>query len=98
MKYIMEQPYEIKCEYYYHVTHGGDCCSNDNPQCQGLPCRVLLNDIINLRPNYYKDVEDTLGKELVNRIDNKDMLWATQNLQSNNVYKRTVAKYLIDNK
>ena len=100
MKYILdinERKYIIKCEHYYHVTHGGDCCSNENINCNNH-CKIEL-EILNKKSFEYKwrVLDNDEVEELMDRIDTKDLTWATQNLQSDNVYKKVVAKYLLDN-
>ena len=95
MKYIMEKKYEIKCEYYYYVTHGGDCCSHESAICpnRGLPCQIKIEDLPDHLQKY--SIDKDMAEELMDKIDNKDLAWALSNLQSNNVYKKIVANYIV---
>lgn len=103
MKYILdinERSYVIKCEYYYHVTHGGDCCSHDKPTCRNnkYPCFINI-EILNPNSIQYKwrVIDNDIAEDLMDRIDTNDLRWAIQNLQSDSTYKKVVAKYIVDN-
>ena len=83
MNYIMSEPHVLLCSFFDRctITHYNRCCS------QG--CSLDLNF------NYPHKKE--LYKELKIKIDTKDIIWALQNLQSNNKNKLIVANYLVKN-
>ena len=96
----MEDKYIIKCEHYRYVTHGGDCCSHESAICpnKGLPCVIKIEEAgFHIDNNFLITKNNKISEELMNVIDNNDLAWATANLQSNNVYKKITAKYLMDN-
>ena len=94
----MTDKYRIKCEHYYYVTHGGDCCSYKSAICpnKGLPCEIKIELYDSFHLNFL-EINNVIAVELMDVIDNNDLAWAISNLQSDNVYKKIIAKYLMDN-
>jgi len=92
-RYILTSKYFIKCKHHYSIAvSDNDCCSNPNPNCKGWPCiTYLYNDTD--RPEYNKQITE----ECMKAIDDNDLTWAVQNIQSNNIQKKVVSKYLMDN-
>jgi len=82
MKYIRDKSdkFRLQCEHYYHVTHGGDCCSiayDKSYNCRGYPCYIEMNN------------------DMLDMLEDNDITWAVQNLQSNNQFIKIIAEYIL---
>ena len=93
----MKEKYKIQCEFYIYYTHGGEGCTHESGKCQykGSPCCVKLYED---GRNYWAKTQDIPAHEsndLMDRIDNNDIAWAIQHLQSNESVTKMVAEYLV---
>ena len=97
MKYLMGPKYFIYCKFFTTYTHGGDGCTHESAICpyHGSHCSVMVYPD---QTNYWDkktDVPAIESNDLMDRIDNNDIAWAIQHLQSNESVTKMVAEYLV---
>lgn len=96
MNYIMTNKYHIRCIYYIDTKTGN---------CNYFNSTNYINGGISPLRNYCKGcgciykltTANQNDLELIIKIENNDIAWAVQNLQSNNINYKVVAKYIVDN-
>lgn len=80
MKFIRNEhdKFRLQCEHYFHVTHGGDCC---NKRSKLYECKGY--------PCYIE-----MNNEMLDMLEDNNITWAVQNLQSDNVFTKIIAQFI----
>ena len=83
MKFIRNErdKFRLQCDQYFYVTHGGDCCKANHNKLH--ECKGY--------PCYIE-----MNDDMLEMLEENDITWAVQNLQSDNKFTKIIAEYIFN--